>query len=215
MSQQPNLSLETQLWARGSVRVAGVDEAGRGAWAGPVVAAVVVLPSDIPNLPDLLEPVRDSKLLTPQARDKCYDLIVEHALDYGVGSVSATEIDRLGIVPATRKAMCQAVALLAQAPDYLLLDYMRLPSLTIPQESMPKGDLYCLSIAAASILAKVTRDRWMIELDKTLPGYGMAQHKGYGTEQHRAALRTLGPTCEHRHSFEPIRCLHEYPDANS
>jgi len=215
VSQQPNLSLEAQLWARGRVRVAGIDEAGRGAWAGPVVAAVVVLPSHLPNLPELLEPVRDSKLLTPQARDRCYDLIVEHALDYGVGYTLASEIDRIGIAPATRQAMCQAVAALAQTPDYLLLDYVTLPSLTIPQHAMPKGDLYCLSIAAASIIAKVTRDRWMIELDKALPGYGLAQHKGYGTERHRAALHTLGPTCEHRHTFEPIRCLHEHANADS
>lgn len=215
MSQQPDLSLETQLWARGSVRVAGIDEAGRGAWAGPVVAAVVVLPSHLPNLLELLAPVRDSKLLTPQARERCYDLIIEHALDYGVGYTLASEIDRIGIAPATRQAMCQAVAALTHAPDYLLLDYVTLPSLAIPQRSMPKGDLYCLSIAAASIVAKVTRDRWMVELDKSLPGYGLAQHKGYGTEQHRIALRTLGPTHEHRHSFAPIRHLHEHANANS
>ncbi|NLG51801.1 MAG: ribonuclease HII [Chloroflexi bacterium] len=214
MSQQPNLSLESQLWSQGRVRVAGIDEAGRGAWAGPVVAAVVVLPPFLPDLAALLEPVRDSKLLTPQARDKCYDLVIERALDYGVGSTPATEIDRIGIATATRLAMCQAIAALKQPPDYLLLDYVTLP-LAIPQHAMPKGDLYCLSIAAASIIAKVTRDRWMIELDKTFPGYGLAQHKGYGTAQHQAALRALGPTAEHRHSFAPIRCLDEHTHADA
>lgn len=215
MSQQPSLSLETQLWSRGRVRVAGIDEAGRGAWAGPVVAAAVILPSRLPNLAQLLDPIRDSKLLTPRTRETCYTLILEHVVDYGVGLTPAADIDRMGIVAATRKAMHQAVEALTETPDYLLIDYMRLPALPIPQHAMPKGELHCLSIAAASIIAKVTRDRWMIALDKALPGYGLAQHKGYGTPQHRAALRALGPSNEHRRSFAPLRQLGEDPDDNA
>ena len=139
----------------------------------------------------------------------CYDLILSYALAYGIGSVSASEIDRIGIVPATRQAMRQAIAALPDPPDYLLIDFLLLPQISIPQQAIPKGDRYRLSIAAASILAKVTRDRWMIALDDRLPGYGMAQHKGYGTRQHRIALQDLGPTTQHRHCFTPIRALDE------
>ena len=209
MSHRPDLSEERRLWARGYGLVAGLDEAGRGAWAGPVVAAAVVLPPNRPELADLLAPVRDSKLLTPRQRDLCYDLILRYALAYGVGSVPASEIDRIGIVPSTRRAMRQAIAALPNWPDYLLIDFLLLPQISLPQMAMPKGDRYRLSIAAASIIAKVTRDRWMIALDDHLPGYGMARHKGYGTRQHRAALQELGPTSQHRHSFAPIRALDE------
>lgn len=209
MSHQPDLARERELWARGYVRVAGLDEAGRGAWAGPVVAAAVVLPSDVPDLSEELSPVRDSKLLTPRRRERCYGLILRHASDYGVGLVPSSEIDRIGIVPATRRAMQQALEVLSSPPDYLLIDAVSLPRVPIPQCALPKGDLYHLSISAASIIAKVTRDRWMIGLDRHLPGYGMAQHKGYGTRQHRAALHSLGATSQHRHSYAPIRALDE------
>ena len=209
MSRWPDLSEERKLWARGRTRVTGLDEAGRGAWAGPVVAAAVILPPDLPDLRKALEPVRDSKLLTPHQRDVCYDLVLGHALACGVGSVPAGEIDRVGIVPATREAMRQAIQALPSAPDYLLIDFLTLPQVPVPQRAIPKGDVRSLSIAAASIVAKVTRDRWMISLDERVPGYGLAQHKGYGTPQHLAALHLLGPTWHHRHSFAPIRALDE------
>ncbi len=212
MGDQPSLDEESRLWFQGYTRVAGIDEAGRGAWAGPVVAASVVLPPpdayrSCADLACILDPVRDSKLLTPRSREHCYDLILEHALSYGVGFVSAKEIDRIGIVPATRQAMCQAVKALATQPDYLLIDALTLPQLPIPQLALPKADLNMLSVAAASIIAKVSRDRWMVALDGRLPGYGLAHHKGYGTPEHQAALQALGPSGQHRHSYAPIRVL--------
>lgn len=207
MSHQPDLSCERRLRAQGYVRVAGLDEAGRGAWAGPVVAATVVLPLSFRSLSRVLEPVRDSKLLSPRRRELCYDLVFEHALDHAVGFSSSSEIDRLGIVAATRIAMSRAIEALYLRPDYLLIDALPLPELLIPQEAAPKADLHQLSVAAASILAKVTRDRWMVALDQRLPGYGLARHKGYGTRQHRAALHVLGATSQHRHSYAPIRAL--------
>jgi ribonuclease HII len=207
VSHQPDLSCERRLRAQGYVRIAGLDEAGRGAWAGPVVAATVVLPLSLRGLHRVLEPIRDSKLLTPRRREFCYDLIVEYALDYAAGFGSPEEIDRFGIVPATRMAMSRAVASLVLSPDYLLIDALPLPELSIPQEATPKADRHRLSVAAASIIAKVTRDHWMIALDQRLPGYGLARHKGYGTREHRVALHALGPTSYHRHSYAPIRIL--------
>lgn len=209
MSQQPDLARERGLWAQGYVRVAGLDEAGRGAWAGPVVAAAVVLPPDVPDLSEDLGAVRDSKLLSPLRRERCYRLILQHALDCGVGLVSSAEIDRIGIVPATRLAMVKALDALASPPDYLLIDFVTLPQVPIPQCAAPKADLCLLSVSAASVVAKVSRDRWMIDLDRRLPGYGMARHKGYGTRQHLAALRDLGATSQHRHSYAPIRAIDE------
>ena len=174
-----------------------------------MVAAVVVFPPCSPALAGVLAPVRDSKLLSPRQRAVCYDLVVAQACGFGVGMVAASEIDRIGIVPATRKAMQQAIARLPTLPDYLLIDALPLPGIPIPQEPIIKGDRYCLSIAAASIIAKVTRDRWMVDLDAQLPGYGLARHKGYGTAQHLAALQRLGATPQHRQSFAPIRALTE------
>jgi len=201
----PGLAEERRLWAQGYMRIAGLDEAGRGAWAGPVVAGAVILPPALPELAQLLAPVRDSKLLTPHRREICYDLITAHALAYGAGFVSAEEIDRIGILPATRQAMCLALESLSASPDYLLIDALRLPQVSLPQMGIIKGDRDHLSIAAASIVAKVTRDRWMRALDERLPGYGLSRHKGYGTREHLAALRALGPSAEHRHTFAPIR----------
>lgn len=212
MSCQPNLTEEQRLWSQGYLRIAGLDEAGRGAWAGPVVAAAVILPVD-PDVAMALAPIRDSKLLTPRQREHCYEIIVEHALAYGIGACPASEIDRLGIVPATRAAMCRALAQLSPPADYLLIDALSLPQIPLPQRGIIKGDRSCLSIAAASILAKVTRDRWMIALDEHLPGYGLARHKGYGTAQHRAALYTFGPTAQHRHSYAPVRALDQEREA--
>jgi ribonuclease HII len=190
--------------------VAGLDEAGRGAWAGPVVAAAVVLPPHDPDLCRHLAGVRDSKLLSPARREALLTTICEYALAYGVGLVPPAEIDRLGIVPATQKAMAGALEALSLPPDYLLIDYLSLPEVALPQQCLPKGDVHVLSIAAASIVAKVSRDRLMIELEQRLPGYGFARHKGYGTAQHQAALRALGPSQAHRLSFAPLRELQEF-----
>ncbi|NLG29382.1 MAG: ribonuclease HII [Chloroflexi bacterium] len=190
--------------------MAGLDEAGRGSWAGPVAAAVAILPPGVAIAADLA-PVRDSKLLSPRVRERCFDLIVAHALDYGVGMASAEEIDRLGILPCTRLAMQRALAALRRPPEALLVDALRLPQVDLPQEALVHGDRLCLSIAAASILAKVSRDRLMQALDDEFPGYGLARHKGYGTRLHQQALRARGSTPLHRHSFAPVRAIDEAP----
>ena len=207
MSHQPNLAEELRLWSAGVALVAGLDEAGRGAWAGPVVAAAVVLPSDEPSCAGLLEFVRDSKLLSPRQRDHCYDLVCGHSLGYGIGQCGSRTIDRIGIVPATHEAMRRALFALPTWPESLLIDALTIPEVALPQRGIPKGDRTCLSIAAASVLAKVSRDRLMAGMDARMPGYGMARHKGYGTRQHRAALYALGPTSQHRLSFAPLRAL--------
>jgi len=184
--------------------VAGLDEAGRGAWAGPVVAAAVVLPPDRPDLLRQLATVRDSKRLSPARREVLLDVICKLALAWGVGLASAEEIDQMGIVPATRTAMLRALAQISPPADALLIDYLSLPHIPLPQRSLPKGDAQVLSIAAASIVAKVSRDRMMIALDDEFPGYGFARHKGYGTAAHREALARLGPSRIHRLSFAPL-----------
>ena len=200
----PTLAYEHRLWSEGYRRVAGLDEAGRGAWAGPVVAAAVVLPRDR-GLAQHLAGVRDSKLLLPRRREALMDLIGERALALGVGAVPPAVIDAIGIVPATRRAMALALEAVSPAADYLLIDHLALPDLPIPQEFMPHGDLNVLSIAAASIVAKVCRDRMMDRLEGIFPGYGFGQNKGYGTEQHQSALRAIGPTASHRFSFAPLQ----------
>jgi ribonuclease HII len=200
----PTLTQERILWQQGYRCIAGMDEAGRGAWAGPVVAAAVILPQGCPELADLLSPVRDSKLLAPHRRSCCYDLVLEHALCWAVGAVPAAEIDRIGIVPATRLAMHQALERLPIEPAYLLIDALQLDRVPTPQRAIIRGDRTCLSIAAASIIAKVTRDRLMCDLNAVHPGYGLAQHKGYGTPGHRQALGRLGSSPLHRHSFRPV-----------
>ncbi len=205
VSREPDLSVEQRLWASGYTRVAGLDEAGRGAWAGPVVAAAVILASNRPDLLDCLAPVRDSKLLSPAQRERCYGLIVENALAYGAAAVPPGEIDRIGIVPATRRAMALAVARCCPSPDYLLIDALPIPEVDTPQYVTNKGDLLHLSISAASIIAKVTRDRMMVGLDARLSGYGLARHKGYGTTFHREALWERGVSSEHRRSYAPVR----------
>jgi ribonuclease HII len=203
----PTLTHETGLWARGYSRVAGLDEAGRGAWAGPVVAAAVILPPDDPDLMRHLAGVRDSKQLTAARREALLAAIEEHARAWGVGAVPPVGIDALGIVPATRRAMVLALQALSCPADYLLLDHISLSDLSLPQQSLPKGDARVLSIAAASIVAKVSRDRMMVELDARFPGYGFARHKGYGTALHQAMLTALGPSSAHRRSFAPLRWL--------
>lgn len=211
-SDAPSLNLEERLWAEGYLRVAGLDEAGRGAWAGPVVAAAVILPPKAPGLSNALSGVRDSKQLSASRREGLLAVIQRYALAWSLGSVPASGIDGGGIVPATRGAMAQAIAGLPSPADYLVIDHLTLPDIALPQTSLPKGDARVLSIAAASILAKVVRDRKMAELDSLFPGYGFAQHKGYGTPQHRAALETLGPCPLHRFSFRPLRELQQPED---
>ncbi len=202
--ERAGLQFESALWDEGRVAIAGVDEAGRGAWAGPVVAGAVILPPGRDAVADLLGRVDDSKRLMPAMRERLYGEIVERAVAVGVGSVPQDEIDRIGIAPATRRAMIEALSQLRQRPDFVLLDYFELPDLQTPQRGIPHGDALSLSIAAASIIAKVTRDRWMIDFDRTFAGYGFATHKGYGTAAHRAALDVMGPCALHRMSFAPI-----------
>jgi len=196
----PGLHLEQDLWAQGIRYIGGMDEAGRGALAGPVSAAVVVLPADAGALPPL-RCVRDSKLLTPAERERAADAVRECALAWGVGYASAWEIDTQGILPATRLAMMRAVQSLPLLPEYFLLDYIHWPQLANPHLAISKGEWHSLSIAAASVMAKTERDRLMGELDGRYPGYGFARHKGYGTQIHREAIRRLGLCAEHRKYF--------------
>jgi ribonuclease HII len=201
----PNLYEELDLYVAGYARVAGLDEVGRGAWAGPVCAAAVVLPLNRPDLPELLAGVRDSKQLSPAQRERLLPLILDAADAVGVGWATPAEVDERGIVPATRQAMARAVKELDGRADALLVDYVRLPDLDLPQRALPKADAHCLSVAAASIVAKVTRDQLMVALEQDYPGYGFARHKGYGTRQHREALARLGPLPIHRKSWRPVR----------
>jgi len=189
-------------------RVAGLDEAGRGAWAGPVVAAAVILPCDA-GVHAALKGVRDSKQVSPATREILAARIVEVALAVGVGRGEQQEIDALGIVPATRLAMQRALAALSVAAEALVIDALPLPAVNLPQDVFPYADARSLSVAAASIIAKVSRDRWMVDVaEADFPGYGFAQHKGYGTRQHRAALDLLGVCPIHRLTFRPVTvCL--------
>lgn len=205
----PDLTFERTLAAElGISWVAGVDEAGRGALAGPVFAAAVMLPfTDDSPLNRLCE-VRDSKLLSAAARERLYELIREEAIAYGVGSAPAAQIDESGIVSATRQAMAEAVTALSPPPQAVLVDgpwRLLPPHLNLPQWPIVRGDRLSLSIAAASILAKVSRDRYMTALGERFPAYGFARHKGYGTAEHVLALGRLGPCPEHRRSFAPLR----------
>jgi ribonuclease HII len=199
----PTIQYEHIWWQRSFVCVAGIDEAGRGAWAGPVTAGAVILPQ-IKNLQNLLEGVRDSKQMSALQRDVMLDKIQQVAVAWAVGWATNVEIDMVGILPATRLAMQRAVACLQPAAQVLIIDAVKLPALALPQESMKFGDQLSLSIAAASICAKVYRDRWMQAADHQYPGYGFARHKGYGTRQHQKAMAELG-VCElHRFSFRPM-----------
>lgn len=201
----PDLAFEQPLWAQGYRFLAGIDEAGRGALAGPVYAAAVILPSARTDLIPTLAGVNDSKQLTPSQRAHWAARLPEIALTSAVASASAEEIDTLGILPATRLAATRAVHALSPTPDYLLLDYLLLPSINLPQLPLVKGDARSLSIAAASILAKTARDAHLCTLAQTYPGYGFAAHKGYGTARHLAALETLGPCPVHRRTFAPLQ----------
>ena len=182
-------------------RVAGLDEAGRGAWAGPVVAAAVILPCG-DDVCAALAGVRDSKQLSSVVRQRLVTRILDVALAVGVGRGEQQEIDALGIVPATRLAMQRALAALSVSPEALVIDALRLPGVNLPQDAFPYADARSLSVAAASIIAKVARDRWMVDVAEIdFPGYGFAQHKGYGTQQHREALVRLVSCPLHRLTF--------------
>jgi ribonuclease HII len=202
----PNLAFEDSLWAKGVNFIAGIDEAGRGALAGPVVAAALIISSD-PGLHHSLMGMLDSKKISPAERETWVEILRQMALSWGVGMASHQEIDMWGIIPATRIAAQRALHNLSGLPDHLLLDYLFLPDCDIPQTSLIKGDERSLSIAGASILAKTTRDKILTEMDSTYPEYRFAEHKGYGTPFHRTALERLGPCPIHRKSFAPLKGL--------
>lgn len=187
---------EGQAWRTGLTRIAGVDEAGRGPLAGPVVAAAVVIAPD-----RRIRGVADSKLLPPERREELFGLIHERAVAVGVGIVDHLTIDRINILEATRVAMAQAVAALAVAPELVITDFVALRALACPQRNLVDGDARCASVAAASIVAKVTRDRLMREADAEFPAYGFARHKGYATPEHLTAIDRHGLCPLHRRSF--------------
>jgi ribonuclease HII len=200
------LMFEKAAYISGYRYVAGIDEAGRGPLAGPVMAAAVILPSGLSIIG-----VDDSKKLTPVKREKLFDIIMAQALSVGIGIITPAEIDRINILQATRRAMLAAVGQLSPQPDYLLIDGISTIDSAVPQKTIKKGDSLSLSIAAASIIAKVTRDRLMIKMDAKYPGYGFAGHKGYGSAAHMEAIRVLGPSPIHRLSFggvkEYVECI--------
>ncbi len=204
ITHYPSLAEERQLWRAGFVHIAGLDEAGRGALAGPVVAGAVILPVNARRA-GLWAEVQDSKLLSPPRREELSLRIREQAAAWSLGQASAAEIDARGIAPATRLAMRRAVQALSPSPDHLLLDWVQLKSVNLPQRSFTKGDLHIVSIAAASILAKVYRDRLLCQLHERFPAYGFHSHKGYAARSHLAAIEKLGPCPAHRRSFSPLR----------
>ena len=207
-NKYPHLEFENVLWENGILWIAGIDEAGRGALAGPVVSAAVILPM-IVDLDKKLDGVRDSKLMSEKDRTKWAVEIKRVAVSWSIGFASAEEIDHIGIVPATRLASSRALAQLNVCPECLLLDYLQLPNSPFAQVSLPKGDQCSMSIAAASILAKTSRDSMLVEMDTQFPGYGFAKHKGYGTAEHFRALERLGPCSTHRYSFAPLRLAYD------
>lgn len=194
------LAFERQAAQDGFSAIAGVDEAGRGPLAGPVVAAAVILPPD-PDLPG----VTDSKLLKESRREELFELIMARAVAVGIGVSSPDVIDRINILQASLLAMKKAVAKLAVSADYLLVDGNFTVPMPLPQRTIVKGDFFSLSIASASIIAKVTRDRLMCQLDFKYPGYGFAEHKGYGCRSHLAAIAALGPSPVHRRTFRGVK----------
>jgi ribonuclease HII len=207
LSIKANLDIEfAVVESSGELLIAGVDEAGRGAIAGPVYAGAVILSLKDPESLSNLSQVDDSKKKTARQREELFHLIESNALAYGVGSSPAATIDQEGIISANAQAMMNAIAKLDPSAGYLLIDgRMRLKNLSLPQESIIRGDSKSLSIAAASILAKVSRDRYMKSLARRYPGYGLERNMGYCTPEHVSALEELGPTTEHRYSFAPIR----------
>ena len=209
LPRYPHHHWERKLARQGYCAIAGVDEAGRGSWAGPLVAAAVVLPRPRPALRRKLAGLRDSKQLSAAQRWRLFDRIESVAIGIGVGLVAASTIDQLGLAAAGRLALAQAAANLAVAPDYLLIDAFRLPELDCPQEAIVHGDALCLSIAAASVIAKVHRDALLSDLARLYPAFGFERNKGYGTPEHHRALEEYGPTPEHRASYAPVRAALE------
>lgn len=196
MAERPDLSFEGMAIQRGYCQIAGIDEAGRGCLAGPVVAAAVIFPEGLQ-----LDGVDDSKRLSPRRREVLFDQIQSTARSIAVGVANVGEIERLNILQATRLAMSRAVGSLSQKPDYLLIDAVRLSHIPVPQEAIVKGDSRCHAIAAASIVAKVTRDRMMVDYHTLFPQYHFISHKGYGTKVHVACLQKYGPSEIHRRTF--------------
>jgi len=190
---------EARAWRAGLARIAGLDEAGRGPLAGPVVAAAVILAPD-----RRVRKLCDSKLLTPERRETLFQAITTHAVGVGVGIIDHATIDRVNILQATRLAMLEALRQLAVAPDLVITDFVQLPGLACPQRNLVDGDARCATVAAASIIAKVTRDRLMVEAHQQFPAYGFARHKGYATPEHLAALDRLGPCPLHRRTFAGV-----------
>lgn len=210
MIQNPDLTYETNLWSCYQY-IAGLDEAGRGALAGPVAVGAVILPrDDSALLLQALAGVRDSKQMTPLERETLAPRIQETVLAWSVAFASSEEIDALGIVHATRLAAMRALHGLSLSPEYLLTDFrLELPQLDISQTALVKGDALCLSIAAASVLAKTARDQLMRELDLQYQGYGLGKHKGYGTQSHRSAMNRMGMSPIHRKTFQ-VKSLEAY-----
>ena len=200
----PDLSLETGIHRRGVKFVAGVDEVGRGPLAGPVVAAAVILPPDLTGSEPWLQFLDDSKKLSHVQRERAVDVVHEHALAVGVGMVSPEDIDIMGIGRAALAAMLRAVEQLPLKPGHLLLDFIHVRKCPYTYDTIVKGDSRSYSIAAASNVAKVTRDRLMVEAEETYPGYHFARHKGYPTKAHFQRLNELGPCPIHRRSFAPV-----------
>jgi ribonuclease HII len=190
---------EARAWKTGVTRLAGLDEAGRGPLAGPVVAAAVIIGPE-----RRIRGLADSKLLTHEQREALFQVISERAIAVGVGIIDHETIDRVNILQATRLAMADALARLTVSPDFVITDFVALKDLGCPQRNLVDGDARCASVAAASIIAKVTRDRLMIEADRDFPEYGFARHKGYGTPEHLAALDRWGPCPLHRRSFSGV-----------
>jgi ribonuclease HII len=199
MTKRPDLRYERRLWKDGINAVAGVDEAGVGPMAGPVVAAAVVFSPET-----FIKGVHDSKQLTHEQREELFIPIRERAIAVGIGTASVLEIDRLNIYWATMQASKRALAALGLSPRHVLVDGRLIPGLKLPQTRIVGGDRKSFCIAAASIIAKVTRDRMMVAYDEQYPGYGFAQHKGYCTNDHMEQLRELGPSPIHRRSFWPV-----------
>ena len=188
---------ENELRKKGFKYICGIDEAGRGPLAGPVVVASVILPEN-----SMIEGINDSKKVSEKKREKLYDMIIEEAISYGVGIIGQDEIDEINILNATKKGLTMSLEELIQKPDIILVDALsKINTLGVPYESIIKGDAKCYSISAASIIAKVTRDRIMREWDKVYPQYGFASHKGYGTSIHIKALKEYGPSPIHRKTF--------------
>jgi len=190
---------EARAWKTGVSRLAGIDEAGRGPLAGPVVAAAVIIGPE-----RRIKGLADSKLLTAEQREALFHLISDRAVAVGVGIIDHATIDRINILQATRLAMTEALARLTVEPDFVITDFVALRDLGCPQRNLVDGDARCASVAAASIIAKVTRDRLMIEADRSFPEYGFARHKGYATPEHLAALDRWGPCPLHRRTFAGV-----------